>query len=115
MLSLEFVACRICESVLKYDCKTTGSSHVKRHAKNCKPSESKKKQTLLTSHFNKNEVKLNDKEKFRRGHFDVKNVLYSRNIIALFAKEKVSKLKENLKEKFIGPQEAESVVITLDL
>ena len=36
------VACRICKSVLKYDCNTTGSSHFKCHSKNCKPSESKK-------------------------------------------------------------------------
>ena len=47
--------------------------------------------------------------------FDVTYVLYSRNTIASFAKEKASKIKENLKTKLIEPQEAESVAITLDL
>ena len=33
------VAFRICKSVLKYDCKTTWSSHIKRHAEKCKRRE----------------------------------------------------------------------------
>ena len=31
------VVCYICKSVLKYDSRTMGSSHIKRHAENCKP------------------------------------------------------------------------------
>ena len=51
----------------------------------------------------------------RRGCFDVTDVLYSRNTIASFAKEKASKIKESLKTKLIEPQETESVAIMLDL
>ena len=43
----------ICKSVLKYDSRTTGFSHIKRHAENCKPRQSKYKQQQLTFHFNK--------------------------------------------------------------
>ena len=126
--------------------------HIKRHAENCKPPESKKEQTQLTSHFNRKEVKLSDAEKLdiknarlkfcvrgyhsfnslenegllfflqtianiagRRGRFDVTDVLYCRNSIASFAKQKASKIKESLKTKLVEPQETESVAITLDL
>ena len=51
----------------------------------------------------------------RRGRFDVTDVLYCRNSIASFAKQKVSKIKESLKTKLVELQEAESVAITLDL
>jgi len=30
------VVCNVCKSVLKYDCKKTGSSHIKRHTEGCK-------------------------------------------------------------------------------
>ena len=50
------VVCNIGKPALKYDCKTAGSSHIKRHTENCKPSQNKNEQTLLTSHFNKKEV-----------------------------------------------------------
>ena len=57
------VVCCICKSVLKYDSRTTGFSHIKRHAENCKPCQSKYKQQLHTSHFNKKTLKLSESEK----------------------------------------------------
>ena len=55
------VSCSICKCILKYDSKSTGSSHVKRHTEHCKPS--KGKQELLTSLLNKKTLKLNESEK----------------------------------------------------
>ena len=57
------VVCYICKSVLKYDSRTTGFFHIKRRAENCKPRQSKYKQQLLTSHFNKKTLKLSESEK----------------------------------------------------
>ena len=58
------VVCTVCKSVLNYDCKKSGSSHIKRHAEHCKPEpHGSKKQQLLTSHFNNKSIKLNDSEK----------------------------------------------------
>ena len=55
------VSCSICKCILKYDSKSTGSSHVKRHTEHCKPSNGK--QELLTSLLNKKTLKLNESEK----------------------------------------------------
>ena len=64
LCSLHGIAVRyIWKSVLKYDSRTTGSSYIKRHAENCKPRQSKYKQQLLTSHFNKKTLKLSESEK----------------------------------------------------
>ena len=49
------VSCSICKCILKYDSKSTGSSHVKHHTEHCKPS--KGKQELLTSLLNKKKLK----------------------------------------------------------
>ena len=56
------VVCYICKSVSEYDSRTR-STHIKRHAENCKPRQSKYKQQLLTSHFNKKTLKLSESEK----------------------------------------------------
>ena len=55
-----FVVCNICRIAFKYDVKTTGSSHISRHVKTCKPQE--KKQTLITTLVDK-KVKLSESEK----------------------------------------------------
>ena len=72
MHSLEFypvVACKVCKSMLKYDCKETGSSHVKRYTEHRKPSPDRNtKQRVICSHFNYKTSKINDSERL-----DIKN------------------------------------------
>ena len=146
------VVCYICKSVLKYDSRTTGSSHIKRHTENGKPRQSKYKQQLLTSIFNKKTPKLSESEKLaikdaelqfcvrgyhsfnslenddlntliqtfvniagKYGVFEVKDLLYSRNTISLFSREKVAEIKKSLKLTLVEPLEAESVAVILDL
>jgi len=65
----EVVVCKFCKSVLKYDWKKIGSSHIKCHTEHCKPSpDVNKKQQLQTLHFNCKILKINDSEKL-----DIKN------------------------------------------
>ena len=49
------------------------------------------------------------------GVFEVKDLLYSRNTIFSFAREKAAETKKSLKLILVEPLEAESVAVTLDL
>ena len=49
------------------------------------------------------------------GVFEVKDLLYSRNTISLFSREKAAEIKKSLKLTLVELLEAESVAVTLDL
>ena len=137
---------------MKYNSRTTGSSHSKRHAEYCKPRQSKYKQQLLTFHFNKKTLKLSESGKLaikdvklqfcvrgyhsfnslendglntliqtfvniaeKYGVCEVKDLLYSRNTICSFSREKAAEIKRMFELILVEPLEAESVAVTLDL
>ena len=49
------------------------------------------------------------------GVFEVKDLLYSKNTISSFFREKAAEIKKSLKLTLVEPLEAESVAVTLDL
>ena len=56
---------------------------------------------------------VNIAEKY--GVFEVKDLLYSRNTISSFSREKAAEIKKSLMLTLVEPLEAESVAVSLDL